>query len=532
MSVNNIPMQFLKTILKNYSKILLVIIFVIAVILRIWYLPQKAISFAYDQARDAFVVQEMLGGHLKILGPSVSGVPGLFHGVLYYYVITPLYFIGQGNPVIVAYGLSLISSLGIFVTYFLAKLLTKNKIPALIAALMFAVSFEATQYANLLTNASMGVWFIPIFYIGLYMWITHSASSGEAKFYKWTPVITGLGFGLAVQSEIALAYHLIPLIIWLFIFRKNISKKSLILFSLSFFVAILTMIVAEIKFGFTGTSGIFYLLSGQDGISQTKNLIDYFSTLINQSGKTFAFSIFPLSVVFGGLMGFVMVIFSLLLNLNAIKKYKLTWETFLVSYIFAYAFALPFGGWNMKHILVGVAPAVCIYVGIFIWNYFSKYKLMFSVIVVVILFTNVFMILKENKNGQTIFPLQTDLILQKEINAISYTYQESKGEPFSISTLTSPLYVNTLWSYLYNWYGKSEYGYLPSWIGNDQIGQLGNNLVMNSGNAINHYYIIEPTYGIPELYVNYSKGDQDAVSKYIDKITFGEIVVEKRYIKK
>jgi hypothetical protein len=43
------------------------------------YLPAKAVLFTSDQARDAFTVQELLGGHLKLLGPSVSGIPGFFH---------------------------------------------------------------------------------------------------------------------------------------------------------------------------------------------------------------------------------------------------------------------------------------------------------------------------------------------------------------------------------------------------------------------------------------------------------------------
>src|SRR5687767_49969 len=131
-------MKGLNLILQKHYKLVLVLIFVIALFLRWLYLPGGAISFAYDQARDAFVVQEILSGNLKILGPSVSGVPGLFHGVLYYYVIAPAYLLGQGNPIIVAYFLSFISSLVVFLVFFLTKLFTKNNISALLASLIFA----------------------------------------------------------------------------------------------------------------------------------------------------------------------------------------------------------------------------------------------------------------------------------------------------------------------------------------------------------------------------------------------------------
>lgn len=516
-------MQILKIISKNYSKILLVVIFVIAVVLRVWYLPQGAISFAYDQARDAFWVEEILGGHLKILGPPVSGVPGLYHGVLYYYVIAPLYLIGHGNPITVAYGLSVIGSLGVFVVYFLTKLLVKNKIPALIAALLFAFSFEATQYANFMVNASLGVWFLPIVYIVLYLWITKSKRT-----LILAPILTGLAFGLSIQSEFALGYHAIPILIWLLIFRKNINKKQILFFFIALLLAISSMLIAEVKFGFTGTSGIVYLLTGQDEITQSKNLINYFTTIFSQSGKTFAYSLLPVNVVVGGVLGFVMIISSVFMNFKKIVKEKLTWETFLILYIFAYTFALPFGGWNMKHLLVGVAPAVCSFMAIFTWKYFSKRKLIATTFIVVILIANTIMIFKENRNGQTIFPLQPDLTLEKEMKIVSYTYEKSNGRMFSISSLTSPLYVNTLWSYIYNSYGLSKYGYLPEWVGRDQIGQLGNNLKSASGTTSDHYFIIEPTYGIPELYVTYAKGDQEAMSKFVEKISLGELVVEKR----
>lgn len=504
-------MKDLEQVLKRYYKLILFAIFILALVARWWYLPAKAISFAYDQGRDAFLIQEMLRGDLKVLGPPVSGVPGLFHGVLYYYVIAPAYFFGHGDPVAVAYFLSFISSLGVFIVYYLTYLFTKRVVPGLISALIFAFSFEATQYANLMTNASMGVWFTPIIYIGLYLWIK--------KFSKWAPIITGLGFGLALQSEVALGYHLIPIILWLAAFRKEISIKDIMKFGTSFLVAVSSMVLAEIKFGFRGISGIAYVLTSQDGIVQTKQLSDFVITFLNQSGKTFAYTLFPQNLVFGGLLGFLMIIIAL--------RSKSLWSKFLATYIFAYLVALPFGGWNMRHILVGVAPAVAILSGIFIWKYLGKSKILAFVVLLIILGSNFAKILKENKNGQTLFLFQ-DMMLSTETKAVDYTYQKAGGKPFSISTLTSPLFVNTVWSYLYNRYGLSKYGYFPYWVGRDQVGQLGNNLQSPPPNTTEHFFIMEPTYGIPSIWVTYAKGDQDSMSTLKDQKSFGELVVQER----
>ena len=182
----------------------------------------------------------------------------------------------------------------------------------------------------------------------------------------------------------------------------------------------------------------------------------------------------------------------------------------------------------MRHIMVGATAGVAIFAGIFIWKFLSKNILVLTLVLVAILSTNIIKILKENANGQTIFPLQVDLVLSKELRAVDYTYKKANGKNFSISTLTSPLFVNTLWSYLYNWYGKGKYGYLPFWRGRDQVGQLGNNLQIADPNIKEHFFIIEPTYGIPSIWVTYAKGDQDSISTLKDQKSFGELVVQER----
>jgi 4-amino-4-deoxy-L-arabinose transferase-like glycosyltransferase len=505
-------MKNLSTVLSYRYKIFLLGIFLIALFLRVMYLPINAISFAYDQARDAFIAQEIISGQLKLLGPPVSGIPGLFHGVLYYYVIAPFYFLGNGNPQYVAYFMSFISSLGVISVYFLAYLLTKNRLPAILSALLFAFSYESSQYANLLTNASMGAWFIPVFYLGLLLWIN--------KKYKYSSALTGVALGLSVQSEVALMYHFVPLLIWLYSFRKNISTKSVLIFSAGFLIAVLPMLLSEVKFGFKSIGAVNYLLAGKDGITETKTLMDYFSTVLSQSGLTFAYNIFPTNIVFGGLIGF-------LISYLSIKNGSL-WGRFLLSGIFAYAIALPFGGWNMKHLLVGAAPLISILIAVFLWNEFAKIKFILFTLIAILLVSNTLNILKENKNGQTIFPLQTDLVLSKELDVIDYTYSSSGGQPFSTSTLTSPLFVNTLWSYLYNWHGYQKYGYKPYWIGRDQVGQLGDNLETPPNSVLNHFFISEPTNGIPELWITYAEGDQGAISAYDSEQKFGEITVQKR----
>src|SRR3989344_3589932 len=102
------------------------VIFFLAFLLRVQFLPQKALTFGYDQARDAIHAGQIAKGDLKILGPSAS-TPGLYHGVFYYYLLAPAYLLGGGSPIIAAYWVAFLNSLTTFVVFYLTFLMTKNK---------------------------------------------------------------------------------------------------------------------------------------------------------------------------------------------------------------------------------------------------------------------------------------------------------------------------------------------------------------------------------------------------------------------
>lgn len=512
-------MQILKLISKNYSKILLVLIFVIALTLRWWFLPKNAITFQYDQARDAFSAQQIVNGHLKIQGPSAS-TPGLFHGVFYYYLLAPAYFFGNGSPVAAAYWVSFLNALAVLLIFFLTRQLTKNINTSLLASFIFAISFESIQYASWLSNPTIGIWTVPLIYIGLWAWLK------EKKI--WGPLVTALGMGLSIQGEIFLAYHLIPVVIWLVVARKDVTKRSLIFFGITLLLTLSSMFLAIFKFGFSNAvSGAISLLSSKDAIIQTKGFGDFVLLYLNQFGKMFANSVMPFNVGYSGafgVFGIILVFRDWLIN----KKEIISWQLFLLTFLFAHLSVVSLGGVSTPFLAVGLGEAAIVISSVVLIKLWGKHKLSSLIIFSVIIVSNLLSISSQNKFGQTLFAIQKDMTLKNEQEAIDYTYRQASGKPFSISTLTSPLFINTTWSYLYNWYGLKKYGYLPYWVGRDQVGQLGDNLQFASRDVNTHFFIMEPTNGIPDLWVGYAKGDQDSMSTLVDQKNFGEIVVQER----
>lgn len=82
--------------LKEHYKVLA--IFMLAVTIRIYSVGNNSVLFWYDQARDFTIVRDIVVNHdIKVQGPSASGTNDtVYHGVLYYYLISPFYLISNG----------------------------------------------------------------------------------------------------------------------------------------------------------------------------------------------------------------------------------------------------------------------------------------------------------------------------------------------------------------------------------------------------------------------------------------------------
>lgn len=513
--------------MKKHSFLLLAIIFVLGFIIRVIYLKDGALTFGYDQGRDAFISQQIVNGDLKVLGPPAS-TPGLYHGVFYYYFLAPAYWLGDGDPVVTAYWTSLFNAMGIFIVYILTYLFTKKITPAIIAALLFAVSFEATQYSSWLSNPTLGIWTVPIIYLGLWIWI---GGSNVNKEIKWVgPLITSVGLGLSIQAEVFLAYHTIPIILWLYVCRKNITKRQFLLFLAGLLITVSSMFIVEFKFGFQSLRGIVSLLTSKDAVLNTKNLGDFVITYLNQIGEMFSNNLLPINAGYGGFLGITMLFVVLNGWIKRKNKKTVSYEPFLAVFILSHLSVVSLGGLSTPFLLVGMGGAAVILAAVFIYRVGLKNRVLAYLLVFVIVASNIYMILTENKKGQVIFSIQKDMLLSNELKVLDYIYSNSQNSQFSINSVTSPLWINTTWSYLFNWYGKNKYGYLPQWRGKDQVGQLGNNFSNADLETNLHFLIIEPPQGLPGYYIEWEEDLENSRSNLIEEVRFNDIRVQKRMI--
>lgn len=489
--------------------IILLSIFILGYFLRVMFLPLGGLTFSYDQGRDAFNVSQILSGDIKIQGPPAS-TPGLFHGVLYYYLLLPGYFFGHGSPIVAGFFYAFFNSLGIIITYLLAYYLFKNQFISGLLSLFYATSFEQTQYATWLSNPSFAVVAVPLIYLGVLSWI-----NGK----KLGPIISGLGLGLAVQADIFLLYHVLPVSILLFQYRKNIKIFQLLTFLIVFGIFTSSMIVSQVKFGLTGIVGIRQLLLSPTSTNSYSPLkkIEIFS---GQFGRLFSFN-----------LGIIDSRLALIISLTLIfwtfsqKKNKLVRDVILFS-LFSFAFGSFFGGSGSAFIAVGLGTSVYLLFG-FLFSRLPKLPVIALSFLIVVL--NIKTVLNKNPNGQTFLALQPSLNLKNELAAMDYIYQIQAGQPFSLNTITAPLYINTAWSYLFNWYGLNHYGYLPYWHGHKQVNLLGNNLSSPSPQVLDYYLIIDPPEPNFAKFIEPGIREENGKTYLISEIKYGDIRVQKRY---
>lgn len=501
--------------------LILLVIGVFGLVLRLVFLPQGGLTFGYDQARDAYSSLEVANWDLKIQGPSAS-TPGLFHGVLYYYLLAPVYGIFDGSPYAAATWIAIINILTIVPIYFLGKLLFNSKVGVL-AAFLFAVSFDAVQYALWMSNPTPAVFSGALFYLGLGMYIFDRKKLLGIFF-------SSIGLGLSTQFEIFLGYLFAPLIIALAVFKVSPTIKEIVLYLGIYTVTVSTMILSYFKFGFTFISGFASLFGG--GGDPFGNWREFFPTLglyLNRFVEYFYRGLLPFNVGFAGVIAFVII---LMLISWARKKENFSKQlTFLLIMLFAHGLLIPFGGNSTPFINAGLQAVVMILVSFFIINNFAKNKVWISLLSVLIVVSCLNAIVKYNPYGQTVFAVQRGMSLKNELDVVDYTYQSSQGESFSINTVTSPLWINTVWSYLYQWYGNKTYNNVPSFRGRDQSGYL--SYLARTDFEVKHYFlIIEPLNGIPPRFAQETIEYEDTYSKIVEEKNFGGIIVQKRELTK
>lgn len=254
----------------------LAVIILLALYFRVHNLEGK-MTFEWDQARDFEAVSSMLKtGKPLLLGPIVRGSSGGFYlGPLYYYLITPLYYFSNGNPLsltVLSIGLDIIVICMLYV-------FIKSKLSHATAVLISTI-YSASP---LIINNSYIPWNVSLIPLWTLLFLIAIAKLSDDGSFRAKLIVVFL-------SSLTLNIHLslVPIAaIFLLINWKSftrLSSKQYFLLMLAAFIPVSTLIVHDIMFHFENTILLKRFLFGVG--TKSSNILHIAGLIVEKYGYT------------------------------------------------------------------------------------------------------------------------------------------------------------------------------------------------------------------------------------------------------
>jgi 4-amino-4-deoxy-L-arabinose transferase-like glycosyltransferase len=174
-----------------------------AAAIRLADLPARGLWDA-DQGTEMLALRNAVAtGRLPLFGPEAISVDSPFHhGALYYDLLLPAAWLGNGDPVWVLAEIAFLSLLVIPAVWWMARTIG-GPAAGLIAALLAAVSASLVGYATFIWNPTLVEPAAAVAYLGAWQAVSRRQA-------RWWLVAAG-GAAVAMQSHVAAGVILVPL---------------------------------------------------------------------------------------------------------------------------------------------------------------------------------------------------------------------------------------------------------------------------------------------------------------------------------
>lgn len=224
------------------SYLLLIAILLIGLFFRTYNVINR-FDLAMDGDLASWIVKDIVvNKHFRLVGQQTTA-PGIFIGPLYYYLITPFYLLVKMDPIGSIIPITIIAVLTILSYYIVFSKLFNTKV-GLISSFLYSV---------LLSNVQFDRWVAPTTPSNIWViWYFYTIINITRGNYSILPLLAAL-IGLIWHIHIALAPTLIAIPVAMFLSKKLPSKKQVIKFFLILFIALLPLIVFEVRHNFQQT---------------------------------------------------------------------------------------------------------------------------------------------------------------------------------------------------------------------------------------------------------------------------------------
>lgn len=460
--------------------------------------------FPYDQARDVLTIKSYVDTkHLPIMGP-VSDIPGVHHGPWFYYLLIPLYLVGNYDPTIPLIFFILMLSACVFPLYLLAKSLFHSRWIAATAVIFYVFSFEAVSYSRWISNPVLAIPLMIGFIYGVWrLW--------EGK--KLGAVLSGIFLGLLTGVSLVLAHQILTVFLVLLIRKKRI--REYLFFIVGGIVGSLPLVLAEMKFHFQGLQGFVQYL-GERSASHSFVYQNWFGLLLRNN-------LFGLPILLCTLLGIVGIYFLLRQKKQPIHL------LLIVSFFY---FCLPFlGRTPMNFYFAGILiPIIILFAYILVQ---VKQKFGIAVFLFALIFTigsQLRLYRYQTQNHEAYVQVQKGVWFSDRMQVLDAIYNRiGMDTPFSVSILETPYGVRSAWAYYFWWYGNHHGTQTPSWYGFAANGYIGDDILPHVDKPEKvHVTVYEPEFDIAPQFKDEFTAYQNEHTALIDQIEVNHHIIQFR----
>ena len=448
--------------LRNKKVRLIILFFFLGLIISLSFFP-RAVEvlnqnpiFGFDQGREMLAAKNIVVNHKLILigtevGAGQAGISGIFHGPIYYYMLTIPFILFNGDPAKAVYLMFLFGILTIIFGYYFGKKLF-GQWGGILFALLISISPLFIAQSRFLWSPNP-----PTLFILIALYFTYLLRENRKIYIFLAAFFSGFIYnfelGIAVPLSLALLAYSI------FIFRKDL-KQLLYLFA-GFVFGYLPMILFEIRHGFLGTKSIISYLTIHHkqtiGHTSIYYIIDHAKAFIAYFQGTFPTNFgHPLLL----LLIIILSLYFLTKEKNIAFKYFFSFLLLLIPVTFLMFAPLRNSVWNiyLLHLNVAYLLLFCYIVYSFISR---KLNLLF---IAAVLFIGI-MVLSGLQSAVKVSTYDYSdyggiAKVKGKVDALDFIYKDAKGKPFGLLIFTPPVYTYP-YDYLLWWYGERKYGYLP-----------------------------------------------------------------------
>jgi 4-amino-4-deoxy-L-arabinose transferase-like glycosyltransferase len=234
----------------KFNKILLTILLAGFILRVFWF--KELFLYGHDQDLIGWTVRDVVENHhFRLIGQETSNL-GVFIGPLFYYAIIPFYLLTGGDPLGGVILSTIVGLFSIFSFYWIFKRIWNEKI-GLIGATIYAFSFLTVMTdREIVPTTPVMLWSVWFLYV---LWALYKGKQRQGF------LITGILLGTIWHLNLALML-LIPLLpLSLFLSRKRIEWKAVLLGLIPLVLLSIPLVFFEVRHNFSQTHALIESLT-------------------------------------------------------------------------------------------------------------------------------------------------------------------------------------------------------------------------------------------------------------------------------